>query len=110
MVSRITINGNNNIISGRNIVINNGKVIVDGKDVTPDSKEISITVEGDIQSLKADACTAINVSGSAGHIHTQSGDVQCGDVNGSVSTMSGDVECKSIQGNVSTMSGDIIQR
>lgn len=109
-MTRITINGNNNIISGRDIVINNGKVIVDGKDVTPDAKEISITVEGDIQSLKADACSVINVSGNARHIKTQSGDVQCGDVNGSVSTMSGDVECKNIQGNVSTMSGDIIQR
>ncbi|GGB53627.1 hypothetical protein GCM10011607_12750 [Shewanella inventionis] len=110
MTSRIYINGNNNIVAGRNIVINNGKVIVDGKDVTPEAKVITITVDGNIESLKADACYQINVSGNTGNIHTQSGDVKCGNVGGSISTMSGDVECGSINGSVSTMSGDVSHR
>ncbi len=107
MTSRITIKGCNNIIAGRDIVIGNGRVIVDGKDVTPDSKEIIISIEGNVQSLNADACSTIKVSGNVGSLQTNTGDVKCGDVQGSVSTKSGDIECGSVGGNASTMSGDI---
>jgi hypothetical protein len=82
-------------------------VIVDGKDFTPDSKQITIEVHGDIQSLKADCCETICVTGNVGSVSTQSGDIECGPVAGNVQTMSGDVECGDIGGQVSTMSGDI---
>lgn len=61
--------------------------------------------------LEVDYCTAVTVTGDAGSIATQSGDVNIeGNVGGSVSTMSGDVDCGSIGGSVSTMSGDVKHR
>ncbi len=105
----ITINGN--IYSGNSIVVTNGKVIINGKDVTPDSKEINISVVGDIEQLKVDACNKVSVEGSVKSISTLSGDVEVsGDVDGSISTMSGDVDCGHVQGSISTMSGDVKHR
>lgn len=102
----ITINGNT--FSGSNIIVTNGKVIINGKDVTPDSKEINISVVGNIEQLKVDACNKVYVEGNVQSISTQSGDVEVsGDVDGSISTMSGDVDCGHVKGSVSTMSGDI---
>lgn len=108
MASTITINGTT-ITTTRNgsISFSNGRVIIDGKDVTPDAKIISIEVQGDIRSISADVCEKIAITGGAGSVRTQSGDVECGPVTGSVSTMSGDVRCASIGGSVSTMSGDV---
>lgn len=109
MTNRIVINGV--VVSGgKNIVVSNGRVVVDGQDVTPDAKDIRIEVHGSVDSLDVDACNAISVTGSAGSIKTQSGDVRCGDVHGSVKTMSGDVHCGAVSGGVETMSGDIVTR
>ncbi|UIF90934.1 hypothetical protein [Cupriavidus sp. UYPR2.512] len=102
-----SININGNIVSGRSITITNGRVTVDGKDVTPDGKAISIEVQGNIDSINADACDRIAVTGSAGSVKTMSGDIRCGDVSGSVQSMSGDVTCGAVAGSVSSMSGDI---
>lgn len=89
----------------------NGKVFVDVKNVTPDSKEINIKVEGNIDELKVDVCSKIQIIGDVSNIKTQSGDVEVsGNVNGSIQTMSGDVECGTVGGSVSTMSGDIDHR
>jgi hypothetical protein len=108
-MSTITINGNT--YSGNSIVVTNGKVVISGKDVTPDSKEINISVVGDIEQLKVDACNKVSVEGSVKSISTQSGDVEVtGDVDGSISTMSGDVDCGHVQGSISTMSGDVKHR
>lgn len=105
-MSIIKINGAT--FNGKSIQITNGKVIVDGKYVTPESKDVSIIVEGSIESINADTCSKIEVSGNAGSVKTMSGDVFIeGDVSGSVTTMSGDVRCGGVQGNVSSMSGDI---
>ena len=105
-MSTITINGNT--YSGNNIVVINGKVIVNGKDVTPDSKEINISVQGNIDELKVDACNKVSVEGSVKFISTKSGDVEVtGNVDGNISTMSGDVHCENVNGLVSTMSGNI---
>lgn len=102
----ITINGNT--FSGTNIIVTNGKVLINGKDVTPDSKEINISVVGNIEHLKVDACNKVSVEGNVQSISTQSGDVEVsGDVDGSISTISGDVDCGHVKGSVSTMSGDI---
>jgi hypothetical protein len=105
-MSTITINGNT--YSGNSIVVTNGKVVINGKDVTPDSKEINISVVGNIEQLKVDACNKVSVEGSVKSISTQSGDVEVtGDVDGSISTMSGDVDCNMVGGSISTMSGDV---
>lgn len=97
---------------GSNVSVVGGKIFVNGKDVTPEQKHISITIEGDCESLDVDSCEYVNISGNVkGNVKTMSGNVKViGDVSGSVSTMSGDVEAKSISGNSSTMSGDIITR
>jgi hypothetical protein len=108
MTSTITINGVT-ITTSRSgsISVSNGRVIIDGKDVTPDAKQITIEVNGDIHSISADICTKIAVTGSAGSVRTQSGDVECGPITGSVNTMSGAVRSGPIAGSASTMSGDI---
>lgn len=108
-MSIITINGNT--FSGSNIIVTNGKVLINGKDVTPDSKEINISVVGNIEQLKVDACNKVSVEGNVQSISTKSGDVEVsGDVDGSISTMSGDVDCGHVKGSVSTMSGDVKHR
>ena len=108
-MSIITINGNT--FSGSNIIVTNGKVLINGKDVTPDSKEINISVVGNIEQLKVDACNKVSVEGNVQSISTKSGDVEVsGDVDGSISTMSGDIDCGHVKGSVSTMSGDIKHR
>ena len=102
----ITINGN--IYSGNSIVVTNGKVVINGKDATPENKEINISVVGNIEQLKVDACNRVSVEGSVKSISTQSGDVEVtGDVDGNISTMSGDVDCGMVGGSISTMSGDV---
>jgi hypothetical protein len=108
-MSTISINGNT--YSGNSIVVTKGKVIINGKDVTPESKEINITIEGNIDELKVDACNKVSVNGNVGNLKTQSGDVDItGDVTGGIQTMSGDVDCGSVGGSISTMSGDIKHR
>jgi len=104
---RITIDGRT--FKGNNVSISNGKVTVDG--VVQDGElvgEVNVTIHGDVEHIE-------NASGKvvaqrAGSIHTQSGDVECGDVGGSIQTMSGDVNSGAVGGSVSTMSGDIRHR
>jgi len=98
---------NSQSYNGRSVTIINGKVIVDGKDVTPDSKEISIKVEGNLDSLSVDYANTIHVEGSVGSLNSVSGDVECNSVTGDVKTTSGDVDCGPVGGNVQTVSGDV---
>lgn len=108
-MSSLRINGVT--VSGNSIQVKNGSIFVDGNVVDAgDAKQIRIEVTGNIESINADACDSITVSGHSGPISTLSGDVKCGNVDGSVKTMSGDVRCGSIGGSVSTMSGDIIRK
>ncbi len=114
-MSNISINGRSISIGGTllSVVINNGRVTVNGQDVTPeDAKDIHISIEGHVDSIRADACNSIEVTGNVQQVQTQSGSVQVGgDVLGSVSTMSGSIECDGkINGSVSTMSGDVRSR
>lgn len=110
-MNTIVINGVT-IAGGRSVSIVGNKVIVDGKDVTPDAKDIKIEIAGNVDRLEADCCNSIAVTGDAGSVKTQSGDVTIGGhVSGSVQTMSGDVDCGGpIGGSVATMSGDIRHR
>ena len=111
MINTVVINGVT-ISGGQNITVRNNRVTVDGKDVTPDAKEINISVVGSVDTLLADACQKISVTGDVGSIETMSGDVDVsGNVSGSVSTQSGDASCSgTIKGSVETMSGDITSR
>lgn len=120
-----TININGVKIQGDNISIRNGVITVDGKNVTPgNDKVINIAVEGNVGSLRVDACDTVKVSGNAGvlesgsgkvevgglvqgNVSAGSGDIKCGDVGGNVSTGSGDVECGKVSGSLRTGSGDI---
>ncbi len=107
LASTVTVNGVT-IKGGQSIVVRNGKVIVDGKDVTPDAKSITISVNGNVNELKADTCQSISISGNTGAISTVSGNLHAeGAINGSVNTMSGDITSGSISGNASSMSGDV---
>lgn len=99
---------NNKVYKGQSVTILNNKIMIAGNDVTPDSKDVNIVIEGNIESIKADTCNTISVTGSVGSISTMSGDVEIdGNISGSISTMSGDVDCNNVGGNISTMSGDI---
>jgi hypothetical protein len=102
-----TVSINGMIYHGSDITISQGRVTVDGKDVTPEAKNITIAVDGNIDTLKADQCSKIVVNGSCGSLDTMSGDVDCGPVNGPVKTMSGDVKCGHVGKSVETMSGDV---
>ena len=51
---------------GRTISINNGKVIIDGKDGSVDEKVITISVDGNVESLIVDQCQTIRVTGHVG--------------------------------------------
>jgi hypothetical protein len=107
----ISINGVNIFSSGRNIIVRNNQVIIDGVDVTPDAKHITVEIHGNVKTLQADVCASITVTGHAGSVQTQSGDVKInGDVSGSITTMSGDVNCATVGGNITTMSGDVRHR
>lgn len=105
----IQINGK--VYQGNSISIKNGNIIIDGNKVETDEKQISIIVNGNIESIDADSCERIEVTGNIGKISTVSGDVRIsGDVNGSVKTISGDVRCGNVSGSVDTVSGDIEHR
>lgn len=110
-MNTIIVNGIVIQTDAKNISVVNGKVIVDGKtiDVDENEKNISIVVQGDIESIQADKLQYIEVSGNVKKdVKTQSGDVRCGEVGGSVSASSGNVSVEgSVGASVSTQSGDI---
>ena len=109
-MANVYVQGNNNVVAGRNIQIKDGRVFVDGQEVNTEGGPIILQVEGDVERIEADVVSSIEVSGQAGSVATQAGDVHCGDVSGGVSTMSGDVKCGAVGGGVSTMSGDVHHR
>lgn len=106
-----TVSNNSSVIvsvhDGHNVSIVNGRVIIDGNDVTPQMKNISISVEGSVDTLTVDACNYVKVSNTVNKLTTTSGDVTCGDVTGDVQTTSGDIECGDVNGQVKTTSGDV---
>jgi hypothetical protein len=105
-MNSITINGK--LYSGNSIIVNNNKVFIDGKEVTPDQKEVTITVAGNVGSIKVDACKLVSVTGDCTTAETTSGNIEIGgNVSGSVKTMSGNIHCGNVGGNASTMSGNI---
>jgi hypothetical protein len=119
---------NNKTYYGNNISVKNNVVYVDGKRVDNENdKVITISINGDVDTLVVDVCETIKINGSVTNLKTVSGDVvtelvknsittTSGDVevtgyiNGSITTTSGDVTCGDISGNVKTVSGDIKKR
>ena len=102
--SVVQINGTTYTGSAGNIQIKKGVVYIDGKAIP----EINIVINGDVNSINADACSTIKVTGNSGIISTMSGNVSVGEYSGPIKTMSGDVTVKgNINGSVSTMSGDV---
>lgn len=109
-MARIVVNGKN-VTVGRSVVISGGKVIVDGTDITPDTKEISITVEGDVESLDVEACGTVQVNGNTGPVRSQAGNIRIGgDVHGDVKSQAGSIVCGNVSGNVKTLAGSITHR
>lgn len=109
--SNVTINGINITGSANSVVIKNNKVYVDGKDVTPSEKEINIEVHGNVNSINADSVSRIVITGNTEYAKTMSGSIDVhGNVLGDASTMSGDIRCGNINGSVKTISGNISKR
>jgi hypothetical protein len=106
MSSSITINGQT-YTGKKSVQIINNRIMIDGVDVSPKAKQITIQITGDVSHLSVDACETLTITGNAGEVQTQSGNVYCGNVQRKVETMSGNVSCGTIHGNVTTMSGNI---
>lgn len=104
-INGVTIQGS------KNVVVTNGKVIIDGQDVTPDDKTIIIRIDGNVDTLHVDACNSVTVYGNVESLKTISGDVNVeGSIGESVQTVSGDVDCGNVNGSIKTVSGDIKHR
>lgn len=102
--SSVTIDGRS--FQGRDVIINGDKVTVDGVEQEGNLiGDVNIEVHGDVEHLEND-CGKV-VARNVKRINTMSGDIECGDVEGSVETMSGDIRCGTVGGSVSTMSGDV---
>ena len=99
---------------GKNIRIINGKVYCDDdevKDIITDDRVINITIEGDVERLEVEHCSTIKVTGSAKRIHTSYGDIEIGgDVDGDVHTNMGDITCGNVEGDCHTNMGSIHRR
>lgn len=109
-ISMGTVSINGRTYQGNNVSMSNGRIIIDGRDVTEDTKDdrqITISIDGNIESLSVGHCDKVTVNGECGSVSTTSGDVNCGSVKGSVKTVSGDVDCKDVGGSVETLSGDV---
>ena len=81
----IRINGID-IVDGKNLTIVNGKIQIDGEDVTPDDKIITIEIHGDVETVRVDSCTTVDISGTVGTVSVSNGDITCGDIAGTAST------------------------
>lgn len=89
----------------------NNKVYINGKLQETEEKSISITIEGNVESVDVDCCNRVVIKGDCGKVSTTSGDIDAHNVLGDVKTVSGDVSVKQgISGNVRTVSGDITKQ
>jgi hypothetical protein len=105
----IIINGKTFAHQGGSVIgIINGNVMIGDETIyVADQKVVNIQIHGNVERLKVNACHQVAITGDAGDVQTQSGDVMCGNVSGDVRTTSGDIECGVVTGSVSTTSGDV---
>ena len=101
----ISINGKT--YSGDNITINNNQVIIDGKNVTPNESQITIVVNGNLNTLKVDVVENITVNGECGNVDVVNGDVNCGNVKTGVKTVNGNIEAGYVEGGITTVNGNV---
>jgi len=99
-ISNVSI-GNNNIIIGGDF--KNGEKISLNEF---SEKQITIIVEGNVESLKVEVGNVI-VKGNAGTINHSTGNIDCNDVLGNITNITGNIKANSIKGNASTVNGSI---
>jgi hypothetical protein len=78
--------------------------------VTPENeKNITITVTGDVDTIEADVCANVTITGSAKNVRTGQGDIDIrGDVQGDVKTGQGNIAIGgTVTGSVKTGQGNI---
>ena len=84
--------------AGNSVSISGNKILIDGINVTPDAKEITVQVDGNIESIDIDSCNSFLMNGSAGRVRSTNGDIEingnvrCGAVGGSVKTKNGNIK------------------
>ena len=99
---------NNITYKGSSISISNNKIVINGIDVTPNSREITIQIDGDVETVNIDYVNKISVNGNVGKIKCTNGDVDItGTVKNSVESINGNISCGDVGGNVSTMNGSV---
>ena len=94
IINGITYEGGSTIL-----VKGNGTTTVDGKPLqgTEDSKLISITIQGNVDTLEVHACHDITVNGDIHSLNVKAGNVKCESVTGSVKSSAGTVTIGSIK-------------
>jgi len=104
----IIINGKK--YTGNNLSISNNEVFIDGKRMEDDedSKSITIQVEGNIETITADYCDSMSITGTCGNVTSKNGNIDViGDVLNDVTTKNGNIHCGHVAGDVETKNGNI---
>ncbi len=107
-----TINGKT--YKGKNIEIKNNRVWVDGEEQKDSKlkevKNISISIDGNIQSIEISDCNDLRVKGDVGKIDLNNGNIEIeGNVENGVTSKNGNIEINgNVTGNVSSVNGDVI--
>lgn len=105
-IKNMTVRGNEITIDGKPMnewLRDNEKLNIENEVIV-----VNITINGNVEKLKADYCETIEIHGDTGNVETRSGSVTVnGNIKGDVDTMSGSVKANIINGDVSTMSGSI---
>lgn len=105
-IKNMTVRGNEITIDGKPMnewLRDNEKLNIENEVIV-----VNITINGNVEKLKADYCETIEIHGDAGDVDTVSGKVSViGSIRGDVETVSGSVTAREILGDVETVSGNI---
>lgn len=97
----------------KNMTINNGTIVVDGMSIEEWNNRneilvVNININGDIESLEADSCDTISISGNAINVNTKNGNViVSGNIEGNAESKNGNITADAINGNAETKNGNI---
>ena len=83
-----------------------GKTKPENVSIIESDTEISIKVDGDVDTIKTTSGTVV-INGDATMVETVSGDVSADDIKGNVNTVSGDIDALLIYGEAKSVSGNI---
>lgn len=81
--------------------------MIDGVDVTPDAKRITVSIEGNVDSIITDYADVV-VNRTANQIEAKNGNISCGDVSGDETTKNGNIRCGKVSGDATTKNGYIV--